>query len=431
MYFSSRLIFANWVSINGRLACWLVNTVKPPKLKKKPIVLSHHMLYGLKAGQEKMSKSDPDSAVFMEDAPADVERKIMNAYCPSKEEIQETKTEGKEDDAGKESMHLVEEKIKNPCLDYIRLYSPPGAAFTAGGTTYSDFATVRNTFLAGKISEEELKRGLVSSLNTLLEPVRNHFANDKNAKNLLALVQQYKKEVLSKGSKVRRLNLVELGKVPAGSHLVFAPLPNATPTLQEAMDVLTALRQSNGRPRVLFLSDWSARVCNACDADQKGIAAYYTVLTTALKALDSILWETVQVVTQSEAILADPSNYWISVINVGRHFMLNDVMGPEMKDSDGAGFVIARLMRVADVAGIEPDSLALQGKDGLVESPLVEGFFSEKLPGVTKPTVGINKGPSFLLQQRESESHKTDNDEYFLLDDPKVRARQKTQFSYI
>jgi tyrosyl-tRNA synthetase len=203
------------------------------------------MLYGLKAGQEKMSKSDPDSAVFMEDAPADVERKIMNAYCPSKEEIQETKTEGKEDDAGKESMHLVEEKIKNPCLDYIRLYSPPGAAFTAGGTTYSDFATVRNTFLAGKISEEELKRGLVSSLNTLLEPVRNHFANDKNAKNLLALVQQYKKEVLLKGSKVRQLNLVGHGKVPTGSHLVFATLPNATPTLQEAMDVLTALRLSS------------------------------------------------------------------------------------------------------------------------------------------------------------------------------------------
>jgi tyrosyl-tRNA synthetase len=397
------------------------------KIKNKPIILSHHMLYGLKAGQEKMSKSDPDSAVFMEDAPEDVERKIMNAYCPSKEEIQETKAEGKEDDAGKESMHLVEENIKNPCLDYIQniIFSPPGAVFTAGGTTYSDFATVRSKFLVGEISEEDLKRGLVSSLNTLLEPVRNHFANDENAKNLLALVQQYKKEALPKDSQVRRLNLVELGKVPAGSHLVFAPIPNATPTLQEAMDVLTALRQSNGRPRVLFLSDWSARVCNACEADQKGIAAYYTVLTTALKALDPAMLETVKIVTQSEAILADPSNYWISVINVGRHFMLKDVMGPEMKDSDGVGFVIARLMKVADVAGIEPDSLALQGKDGQVESPLVESFFSEKLPGLTKPRVEISKGPSLLLQQRESESHKTENDEYFLLDDPKVSVRQK------
>jgi tyrosyl-tRNA synthetase len=32
----------------------------------KPIILSHHMMPGLKEGQEKMSKSDPASAIFME-----------------------------------------------------------------------------------------------------------------------------------------------------------------------------------------------------------------------------------------------------------------------------------------------------------------------------------------------------------------------------
>jgi tyrosyl-tRNA synthetase len=37
------------------------------KRKNKPIILSHHMLPGLKQGQEKMSKSDPNSAIFMED----------------------------------------------------------------------------------------------------------------------------------------------------------------------------------------------------------------------------------------------------------------------------------------------------------------------------------------------------------------------------
>ena len=37
------------------------------KKKRKPIILSHHMLMGLKAGQAKMSKSDPESAIFMED----------------------------------------------------------------------------------------------------------------------------------------------------------------------------------------------------------------------------------------------------------------------------------------------------------------------------------------------------------------------------
>jgi len=42
------------------------------KRKNKPIILSHPMLMGLKEGQAKMSKSDPDSAIWMEDEVADV-----------------------------------------------------------------------------------------------------------------------------------------------------------------------------------------------------------------------------------------------------------------------------------------------------------------------------------------------------------------------
>lgn len=52
------------------------------KMRFKPVIISHHMLMGLKEGQEKMSKSDPDSAIFMEDTAEDVKRKIKKAYCP-------------------------------------------------------------------------------------------------------------------------------------------------------------------------------------------------------------------------------------------------------------------------------------------------------------------------------------------------------------
>lgn len=34
-----------------------------PKIKHKPVILSHHMLAGLKEGQEKMSKSDPGTCL--------------------------------------------------------------------------------------------------------------------------------------------------------------------------------------------------------------------------------------------------------------------------------------------------------------------------------------------------------------------------------
>jgi tyrosyl-tRNA synthetase len=62
----------------------------------KPVIISHHMLMGMKEGQEKMSKSDPDSAIFMEDTVKDVDRKIKKAYCPEQ---------------------IVE---NNPVLDYVK-----------------------------------------------------------------------------------------------------------------------------------------------------------------------------------------------------------------------------------------------------------------------------------------------------------------------
>ncbi len=59
----------------------------------KPVVVSHHMLMGLgeppkgektvdRAIEMKMSKSNPDSAIFMNDGEEDVNRKIKKAYCP-------------------------------------------------------------------------------------------------------------------------------------------------------------------------------------------------------------------------------------------------------------------------------------------------------------------------------------------------------------
>ena len=397
-------------------------------IKHKPIVLSHHMLYGLKAGQEKMSKSDPDSAVFMEDTPEDVERKIMKAYCPSKEEDakeEPAKANDESDDAGKDSMHLKADSLKNPCLDYIQhiIFSPPGATFAAGAMTFQDYESVRAAFLSGSISEEELKRGLVAELNRLLDPVRNHFSSNETAKDLLAKVRQYKKETVDQStSVVRRLDLIAAEKVLPGSHLVFASLPSATPTLQQAVDILAQLREAKGKPCVLYLSNWGARVCNACMADSKAISAYYAILLSSLKTMDPDLMESVNVIFQSEAILTDPSNYWITVINVGRHFMLKDVMGASMQDSDGVGSVIARLMRIADVAGVEPATICLStGEASEIEKSMITAFFPTKLSGVTVPEITLRDGQAVRLQQeRDSEALKTDNDEYFLLDDPKV-----------
>jgi tyrosyl-tRNA synthetase len=52
--------------------------------RDKPIIVSHGMISGLVEGQEKMSKSNPDSAIFMEDTPEEVRKKIKKAFCQEK-----------------------------------------------------------------------------------------------------------------------------------------------------------------------------------------------------------------------------------------------------------------------------------------------------------------------------------------------------------
>ena len=158
-------------------------------IKLKPIILSHHMLYGLAKGQQKMSKSDKDSAIFMEDTEEDVQRKLLKAYCPTQEgEVEERPEE--------ERMQLTEDRLKNPCLDYVQhvLFSSPTASFTAAGKTYSSFGAVRDAFLQGALSEADLKAGLVTAVNALLQPVRAHFATDPEAKRILGLITQWMAE---------------------------------------------------------------------------------------------------------------------------------------------------------------------------------------------------------------------------------------------
>src|SRR5581483_11098353 len=62
----------------------------------KPVVISHHMMMGLqqpptgemdpteRATAMKMSKSNPDSAIFMTDTAEQVVKKLNKAYCPEK-----------------------------------------------------------------------------------------------------------------------------------------------------------------------------------------------------------------------------------------------------------------------------------------------------------------------------------------------------------
>eukprot|EP00913_Durusdinium_trenchii_P027227 g25545.t1 len=176
-----------------------------------------------------MSKSDPDSAIFMEDAAEDVTRKILNAYCPSAPEDQEATSQ--------EGMSLVEDAqtgrlgvdlnfggwadaLKNPCLDYIQytLFSREDFRFQVGEQDLKD------DFVQGKLEEALLKESLANEVNSLLEPVRRHFEEDAEAKELLEKVSAWRRgEDIVIKSFPTHLGL-DLGAEALA--VVFAPLPS-------------------------------------------------------------------------------------------------------------------------------------------------------------------------------------------------------------
>lgn len=140
-----------------------------------PIILSHPMLSGLKEGQEKMSSSDPDSAIFMEDSIADVNRKITDAFC--------TPLQIAGNPCLNWSKHLVFETLGE--------FQIPRKQTDGGDIVYNSYNELETDYINGSLHPGDLKHGLQLRNNQMLQPVRDHFANDQRAKQLLAQVQQF------------------------------------------------------------------------------------------------------------------------------------------------------------------------------------------------------------------------------------------------
>jgi tyrosyl-tRNA synthetase len=134
----------------------------------------------------KMSKSKPDTAIFMTDTPEDVKRKIINAYCP----------EGISEDNPVldyckqvifESKFLVR---KEPIFENNKFEVEREEKF-GGNVSYSTYNELREAFEKKELFPLDLKNAVIRYLNRLLDPVRNHFENDAKAKALLEEVRSY------------------------------------------------------------------------------------------------------------------------------------------------------------------------------------------------------------------------------------------------
>ncbi|ELP86277.1 tyrosyl-tRNA synthetase, putative [Entamoeba invadens IP1] len=152
--------------------------------KTSPIILSHHMLMGLKGPKAgKMSKSIPDSAIFMDDSFDEIKRKMMKAFC-------------------------TDEVKENPVFEYIRYIILPflgkaklcgkeytfqevcpefgqkdekGVALIATPTFAEEFKTM---------DKKQLKEDVAGLINDIIEPVRKHFETEEG-KKLLETIKSF------------------------------------------------------------------------------------------------------------------------------------------------------------------------------------------------------------------------------------------------
>ncbi|KAM0860122.1 hypothetical protein ACQ4PT_046772 [Festuca glaucescens] len=161
------------VNMLAREYCDDINRKDKPIILSHRILICHYMLPGFKEGQEKMSKSDPSSAIFMEDDEAQVNLKIKQAFCPA---------------------NIVE---GNPCLDYIKyIVFPWFERFevvrkenNGGNKTFLSMDDLTADYASGALHPADVKPALAKAINQILKPVCDHFNTSKEAKDLLNTVK--------------------------------------------------------------------------------------------------------------------------------------------------------------------------------------------------------------------------------------------------
>src|SRR3989339_928028 len=151
----------------------------------KPVVVSHHMLMGLgeppKTNDEnrilelKMSKTNPDKAIFMNDSEEEIKRKIAKAYCPAK--ITE------ENPMLEYSKYLIFEKFSTMEIKRTEKFG--------GDLVIETYQELEKLYKEGKIHPMDLKNAVAYYINEMIKPVREKFQKDSKLKKLLETVKGF------------------------------------------------------------------------------------------------------------------------------------------------------------------------------------------------------------------------------------------------
>lgn len=159
----------------------------------KPICVHHHLLQGLakppvwplpkdpREAKEvislvKMSKSKPETCIFIYDPPEEVRRKVKESFCPEKNiEFNPILDLTK---------HIVFREVKILEVERPRMYGGPAE--------FHSYEELEKAFREGKLHPLDLKNAVAEELIKILEPVRKYFEENKDAKKLLEFIKKEK-----------------------------------------------------------------------------------------------------------------------------------------------------------------------------------------------------------------------------------------------
>jgi len=156
----------------------------------KPIIVSHHMLIGLQGVKKpegfdnnididieissKMSKSIPETCLYVHDKKEDIIRKIQKAYCPAKVV--------KDNPILEYAKYIIFRKMKTIEIKRKKEFG--------GNVEVENYEELEKLYREGKIHPLDLKNSVAEALDKLIKPIREYFEKNKRAKELYELVKR-------------------------------------------------------------------------------------------------------------------------------------------------------------------------------------------------------------------------------------------------
>ncbi len=177
------------LGVDQRRANILAREIAEKMKWKKPVAVHHHMLIGLQGKKDpegydedgkvdeeiasKMSKSKPETSIFVHDSKDVIMKKIDSAYCPPKVLQGNVLIEY--------SKYIIFRKKKSMKVVRPEKYGGP--------VEFHSVSELETAYQAGRLHPADLKLGVGEAMDEIIAPIREHFEKDPGAKKLYESVK--------------------------------------------------------------------------------------------------------------------------------------------------------------------------------------------------------------------------------------------------